>query len=293
MTQNANPQNQIDSPENGCQPSVQEQQASTTQQTGTESQQSHTSQTPLPPITPKAEQPNRSMSDNGVANDATNSTVSYENNGAQASGSPLPPQGYQPNAQAQQPYSQQGNQQPTQPGQPQQPYSQQPVQQPQYGQQPNGQQPYQQQPAQWQAQQPGQQPNQQPPFQVPQQPGQFQQNGQQANQQNGQNGQPQNNGWSFLQPAGNNKDSAPFTLLSRLGWFALGFVGGFFGMLGAWLMAGSLPPERRKQAVNTTWLGFLCQAILVLIYMLMGGAFPFAPMGATQTASTSSTGAFG
>lgn len=210
MTQNANPQNQIDSPENGSQPSVQEQQASTTQQTGTESQQSHTSQTPLPPITPKAEQPNRSMSDNGVANDATNSTVSYENNGAQASGSPLPPQGYQ---------------------------------QPQYGQQ--------------------------------------------------QNQQPQNNGWSFLQPAGNNKDSAPFTLLSRLGWFALGFVGGFFGMLGAWLMAGSLPPERRKQAVNTTWLGFLCQAILVLIYMLMGGAFPFAPMGATQTVSTSSTGAFG
>lgn len=263
MTQNANPQNQIDSPENGSQPSVQEQQASTTQQTGTESQQSHTSQTPLPPITPKAEQPNRSMSDNGVANDATNSTVSYENNGAQASGSPLPPQGYQPNAQAQQPYSQQGNQQPTQPsGQFRQ----------------NG------------YQQPGQQPNQQPPFQVPQQPGQFQQNGQQANQQNQ---QPQNNGWSFLQPAGNNKDSAPFTLLSRLGWFALGFVGGFFGMLGAWLMAGSLPPERRKQAVNTTWLGFLCQAILVLIYMLMGGAFPFAPMGATQTVSTSSTGAFG
>ena len=215
---------------------MQEQQASTTQQTGTESQQSHTSQTPLPPITPKAEQPNRSMSDNGVANDATNSTVSYENNGAQASGSPLPPQGYQPNAQAQQPYSQQGNQQPTQPS------------------------------------------------------GQFQQNGQQQNQQNQ---QPQNNGWSFLQPAGNNKDSAPFTLLSRLGWFALGFVGGFFGMLGAWLMAGSLPPERRKQAVNTTWLGFLCQAILVLIYMLMGGAFPFAPMGATQTVSTSSTGAFG
>ena len=254
MTQNANPQNQIDSPENGSQPSVQEQQASTTQQTGTESQQSHTSQTPLPPITPKAEQPNRSMSDNGVANDATNSTVSYENNGAQASGSPLPPQGYQPNAQAQQP---------------------------QYGQQSNGQQ--------------GQQPNQQPPFQVPQQPNQFQQNGQQANLQNGQqqNQQPQNNGWSFLQPAGNNKDSAPFTLLSRLGWFALGFVGGFFGMLGAWLMAGSLPPERRKQAVNTTWLGFLSQAILVLIYMLMGGAFPFAPMGATQTVSTSSMGAFG
>lgn len=218
MTQNANPQNQIDFPEDGGQPSAQEQQASTTQQTGTECQQPHTPQTPLPPITPKAEQPNRSMSDNGVANGATNSTVSYENNGAQASGSPLPPQGYQ-------------------------------------------------QPAQ--------------------QSGQFQQNGQQQNQ------QPQNNGWSFLQPAGNNKDSAPFTLLSRLGWFALGFVGGFFGMLGAWLMAGSLPPERRKQAVNTTWLGFLCQAILVLIYMLMGGAFPFAPMGATQTASTSSTGAFG
>ena len=218
MTQNANPQNQIDFPEDGGQPSAQEQQASTTQRTGTECQQPHTPQTPLPPITPKAEQPNRSMSDNGVANGATNSTVSYENNGAQASGSPLPPQGYQ-------------------------------------------------QPAQ--------------------QSGQFQQNGQQQNQ------QPQNNGWSFLQPAGNNKDSAPFTLLSRLGWFALGFVGGFFGMLGAWLMAGSLPPERRKQAVNTTWLGFLCQAILVLIYMLMGGAFPFAPMGATQTASTSSTGAFG
>ncbi len=236
MTQNANPQNQIDSPEDGSQPSVQEQQASTTQQMGTECQQPHTPQTSLPPITPKAEQPNRSMSDNGVANDATNSTVSYENNGAQASGSPLPPQGYQPNAQAQQPYSQQGNQQ------------------------------------------------------LAQQSGQFQQNGQQQNQQNQ---QPQNNGWSFLQPAGNNKDSAPFTLLSRLGWFALGFVGGFFGMLGAWLMAGSLPPERRKQAVNTTWLGFLCQAILVLIYMLMGGAFPFAPMGATQTVSTSSTGAFG
>lgn len=205
MTQNANPQNQIDSPEDGSQPSVQEQQASTTQQTGAECQQPHTPQTPLPPITPKAEQPNRSMSDTGV--------VSHENNGAQTSGSPLPPQGYQ---------------------------------QPQYGQ-----------------------------------------------QQNQQNQQPQNNGWSFLQPAGNNKDSAPFTLLSRLGWFALGFVGGFFGMLGAWLMAGSLPSERRKQAVNTTWLGFLCQAILVLIYMLMGGAFPFAPMGATQTVSTSSTGAFG
>lgn len=253
MTQNANPQNQIDSSEDGSQPSVQEQQASTTQQTGAECQQPHTPQTPLPPITPKAEQPNRSMSDTGV--------VSHENNGAQTSGSPLPPQGYQ---------------------------------QPQYGQQPNdqqGQQPYQQQPAQWQSQQPSRQPyNQQPPFQVPQQPDQFQQNGQQQNQQNQ---QPQNNGWSFLQPAGNNKDSAPFTLLSRLGWFALGFVGGFFGMLGAWLMAGSLPPERRKQAVNTTWLGFLCQAILVLIYMLMGGAFPFAPMGATQTVSTSSTGAFG
>lgn len=213
MTQNANPQNQINFPEDGGQPSAQEQQASTTQQTGTECQQPHTPQTPLPPITPKAEQPNRSMSDTGV--------VSHENNGAQASGSPLPPQGYQ-------------------------------------------------QPAQ--------------------QSGQFQQNGQQQNQQNQ---QPQNNGWSFLQPAGNNKDSAPFTLLSRLGWFTLGFVGGFFGMLGAWLMAGSLPPERRKQAVNTTWLGFLCQAILVLIYMLMGGAFPFAPMGATQTVSTSSTGAFG
>lgn len=259
MTQNANPQNQIDFPEDSGQPSAQEQQASTTQQTGTECQQPHTPQTPLPPITPKAEQPNRNMSDSGV--------VSHENNGAQISGSPLPPQEYQSNGQ-----------------------SQQSTQQPQYGQQPNGQQgqqPYQQQPAQWQSQQPGQQPNQQPPFQAPQQPNQFQQNGQQQNQ------QPQNNGWSFLQPAGNNKDSAPFTLLSRLGWFALGFVGGFFGMLGAWLMAGSLSPERRKQAVNTTWLGFLCQAILVLIYMLMGGTFPFAPMGATQTASTSSTGAFG
>ena len=104
--------------------------------------------------------------------------------------------------------------------------------------------------------------------------------------------QPQNPQWSFLRPAGQN-DSAESSALSRLGWFALGFVGGFFGMLAAWLWAGSLPAERRRRAVNTTWLGFLCQAILVLIYMLMGGAFPFAPTGTTQTTTSQSTSAFG
>ena len=146
MTQNANSQNQIDFPEDGGQPSAQEQQASTTQQMGTECQQPHTPQTPLPPITPKAEQPNRSMSDTGV--------VSHENNGAQTGGSPLPPQGYQQPVQQSGQFQQNGYQQPTQPCQPQQPYSQ----QPQYGQQPNGQQgqqPYQQQPTQWQSQQSG------------------------------------------------------------------------------------------------------------------------------------------
>ncbi len=115
---------------------------------------------------------------------------------------------------------------------------------------------------------------------------------QQTPQQNNDNQQPQNPQWSFLRPAGQG-DSAEFTLLSRVGWFALGFVGGFFGMLGAWLLAGSLPANRRRQAVNTTWIGFLCQAILVLIYMLMGGAFPFAPTGTTQTSTTQSTSAFG
>ena len=141
------------------------------------------------------------------------------------------------------------------------------------------------------AQQSAQQPQQLGQAQQPEQQTQQQPDQQQAQQQNS-NQQPQNPQWSFLRPAGQN-DSAEFSALSRLGWFALGFVGGFFGMLAAWLWAGSLPAERRRRAVNTTWLGFLCQAILVLIYMLMGGAFPFAPTGTTQTTTSQSTSAFG
>ena len=128
---------------------------------------------------------------------------------------------------------------------------------------------------------------------------QQQQGGQQSNQQQP-NQQEPNFQWGFFGMPGdgndqqNEKNAAPLTPLARLGWFALGFVGGFFGMLGAWLMASSYPTKKRRQVINTAWLGFLCQAILVLLYMLMGGSFPFAPTASTSTqSSTSTSGAFG
>jgi hypothetical protein len=133
---------------------------------------------------------------------------------------------------------------------------------------------------------------------------QQQQGGQQSNQpqpnQQQPNKQEPNFQWGFFGMPGdgndqqNEKNVAPLTPLARLGWFALGFVGGFFGMLGAWLMASSYPTKKRRQVINTAWLGFLCQAILVLLYMLMGGSFPFAPTASTSTqSSTSTSGAFG
>lgn len=92
-------------------------------------------------------------------------------------------------------------------------------------------------------------------------------------------------------------DSPAMTWLSRAGWFALGFVGGIFGMLAAWMFTSSLSPRRRNQAVLACWIGFACQAAVFFIMMLTGGSLPnpFGSTAATSTApSTSSAGnAFG
>lgn len=185
--------------------------------------------------------------------------------------------------QAAQQQQQQQWQQPQQPGQPQQPTDQNQWQQPQ---QPGNQQPYGQwNPQQWQ--QPGQQ-NQQ-------------QWGQQPNQNYGWNQQPnqqqQQGFWGSSMKV--HDPNTKLTLAQKAPWFALGFIGGFFGMIAVWLITSRWAPEVRRQATWATWIGFGIEVVIMLIFLnsdiLFGTSFSQSATSATagSAGSTGGSSAFG
>ena len=72
----------------------------------------------------------------------------------------------------------------------------------------------------------------------------------------------------------------------RILWFAVGFVGGIFGMCAAWLITSSWPSPVRRRAVWSAWAGFLVQAGLAIV-LLNSGLMPqagFAPLQAPSPA---------
>lgn len=188
--------------------------------------------------------------------------------------------------QAAQQQQQQQWQQPQQPGQPQQPTDQNQWRQPQ---QPGNQQPY----GQWNPQQ----------WQQPQQPGQQnqQQWGQQPNQNYGWNQQPnqqqQQGFWGSSMKV--HDPNTKLTLAQKAPWFALGFIGGFFGMIAVWLITSRWAPEVRRQATWATWIGFGIEVVIMLIFLnsdiLFGTSFSQSATSATAGSATSTGGssAFG
>lgn len=61
----------------------------------------------------------------------------------------------------------------------------------------------------------------------------------------------------------------------RIGWFAIGLVGGIFGILIAWMSTSSLGPKYRRQAMMAAWLGLVAQAALYMITTFTGAQIPF------------------
>ncbi|MGN0302174.1 MAG: hypothetical protein ACI4BI_04785 [Anaerotardibacter sp.] len=76
---------------------------------------------------------------------------------------------------------------------------------------------------------------------------------------------------------------------TRIGWFAIGLVGGIFGIMIAWISASSLGQKYRRQAMMAAWLGLVAQALIYMFFAFSGVQLPF--MAQTQTGAESSAAA--
>ena len=86
------------------------------------------------------------------------------------------------------------------------------------------------------------------------------------------------------------------TWLSRLGYFAMGLVGGFFGVMAVWLLTSSLSPVKKNEAFWIAWLGLAIQAAFFLIFGFGnggGGWVGAGSAGGTGTGTGSGGSAFG
>lgn len=151
-----------------------------------------------------------------------------------------------------------------------------------------------QQPQQPQQQQPQQvQPEQAPQYGQPQQPQQQQQ--QQQQQQTYPNGVPVfDNPFKLKYLFGDGGDgSESLSTLQRVGWLALGFFGGFFGLIAAFLFTGSMSPKRKNQAIMLVWAGFAAQALMFVFMTMFGGGAATTVSAPVSTGAESSSNAFG
>lgn len=143
---------------------------------------------------------------------------------------------------------------------------------------------------QQQPQQPQQEQAPQPEQQQPQQ-----QQYQQQQQQTYPNGVPVfDNPFKLKYLFGDGGDgSESLSTLQRVGWLALGFLGGFFGLIAAFLFTGNLSPKRKNQAIMLVWAGFAAQALLFVFMTLFGGGAATTMTAPTSTGVESSSNAFG
>ncbi len=81
---------------------------------------------------------------------------------------------------------------------------------------------------------------------------------------------------------------------TRVGWFFIGLIGGFVGLLFAWMVASRYPQKQRKQVVWACWAGFFawCLVMFAIMGMNATGASPFAGMDASSASGSSSGSAF-
>jgi len=59
--------------------------------------------------------------------------------------------------------------------------------------------------------------------------------------------------------------------LARFGFFAMGAVGGFFGVMAVWLLSSSLNSTRKNEAFWIAWLGLAVNAFVMIGLGLSGG----------------------
>lgn len=81
---------------------------------------------------------------------------------------------------------------------------------------------------------------------------------------------------------------------TRVGWFFIGLIGGFIGLLFAWMVASRYPQKQRKQVVWACWAGFFAWCLLMFVIMGMNasGTNPFAGLDSSAASSSSSSSAF-
>lgn len=72
--------------------------------------------------------------------------------------------------------------------------------------------------------------------------------------------------------------------LGRIVWFAVGALGGLFGMFAAWIITSSWTPPVRRQAVWIAWAGFAVQ-VVVSLWLINSGMMPGFDGTATQSTS--------
>lgn len=66
---------------------------------------------------------------------------------------------------------------------------------------------------------------------------------------------------------------------TRIGWFFIGLVGGFLGLVFAWMVGSKYPQKQRKQVVRWCWAGFFCWCLLMFAIMGFNASGGFAPLG--------------
>ncbi len=71
-----------------------------------------------------------------------------------------------------------------------------------------------------------------------------------------------------MPPAAQQQEVLPFARKVR--WFALGLLGGIFGMMGALIFQGSLTQGTRKQAEWATWAGFAINTFVLVVLINTG-----------------------
>ena len=85
---------------------------------------------------------------------------------------------------------------------------------------------------------------------------------------------------------------------TRIGWFFIGLVGGFLGLVFAWMVGSKYPQKQRRQVVRWCWAGFFCWCLLMFVIMGINANGGFASFGtggesASVTGSAPSSGSGG
>lgn len=96
--------------------------------------------------------------------------------------------------------------------------------------------------------------------------------------------------------SGENRPDVPRA--TRIGWFFIGLVGGFLGLVFAWMVGSKYPQKQRRQVVRWCWAGFFCWCLLMFAVMGLNASGGLAPLGtggesASVAGSTSSSGSGG